>query len=70
MLNKIKNRLKNKKGASMMEFFVLTIVVLLIGAIIFILGNNMRGGVDTMQNQAGGMAETLQDGIDGFDAFN
>ena len=73
MKNKIKeirNKYMNKKGASMMEFFVLTLVVLLIGAAVFIVSKVMRDGVDKMEQKTDGMNNTLDSNSDGFNAFN
>ena len=43
---RIKDIFKNKKGASIMEFFIITVVALLVGAIIFELGGALRTGVN------------------------
>lgn len=37
---------KNKKGASMMDFFIYALVVLLIGGLVFVIGSVVRGGLD------------------------
>lgn len=42
----IKNTLKNKKGASIMEFFIITVVALLVGAVIFSMGGAVKEGVE------------------------
>lgn len=41
----MKRYLKNRKG-SMMEYFVLTVVALLIGAAVFTMGRSVRSGID------------------------
>lgn len=70
-MKNIKNILKNKKGASIMEFFILTIVVLLIGAIVFILGGNMKKGVDKVDKNAQAVGNTLNDNTTaGYNSFN
>lgn len=67
----IKNTLKNKKGASIMEFFIITVVALLVGAVIFIVGSNMKGGVESIEERSGDVANTLNDNnMNGFNAFN
>lgn len=43
----IKERLNNKKGASVMEFFILTVVALVVGAAIFGFGGQIKSGVDS-----------------------
>lgn len=41
----MKKYLKNRKG-SMMEYFILTVVALLIGAAVFTMGKSVKGGVE------------------------
>lgn len=45
VIEKIKVHLLDKKGASMMEYFILSVVALLIGAVVFELGASVRTGV-------------------------
>lgn len=46
MIKKIKDRIANKRGASIMEFFILTVVILLIGAVVFQFGKSVKDGVE------------------------
>lgn len=59
-MTKIKNILKNKRGASIMEFFIMTIVALVIGAIIFLLGGKLKSGVGEMDSQTSQMGSELK----------
>ena len=73
MINKIKamrNKYMNKKGASMMEFFVITLVVLLIGAAVFVVGKVMKNGMDEVEDTAGSMTQTMTGNTNSFDNFN
>lgn len=73
MINKIKairNRYMNKKGASMMEFFVITLVVLLIGAAVFIVGKTMKGKMENIESTANTMDQTLNSEAAAFNDFN
>lgn len=73
MINKIKairNRYMNKKGASMMEFFVITLVVLLIGAAVFIVGKTMKGKMENIESTTNTMDQTLNSEAAAFNDFN
>lgn len=73
MLNKIKemrNKYMNKKGASMMEFFVITLVVLLIGAAVFIVGKTMKGKMENIEATTDVMDQTLEGEANAFKDFN
>lgn len=73
MINKIKairNRYMNKKGASMMEFFVITLVVLLIGAAVFIVGKTMKGKMENIESTTNTMDQTLSSEAAAFNDFN
>lgn len=49
---------KNKKGASMMDFFIYALVVLLIGGLVFIIGNVVRGGLQRSKTSLDKVSET------------
>ena len=59
-MTKIKNILKNKRGASIMEFFIMTIVALVIGAVIFLLGGKLKSGVGEMDSQTSQIGAELK----------
>ena len=43
----MKKYTSNKKGASMMEYFIITVVVLLVGAAVFAMARSVRDGVES-----------------------
>lgn len=58
----IKKYLKNKVGASMMDYFIISAVSILIGGAIFIMGSQVREGVQTGTNRIQTINETLRNG--------
>lgn len=54
---RIKDIFKNKKGASIIEFFIITVVALLVGAVIFSMGGAVKDGVEK--------GESIVEGING-----
>lgn len=73
MINKIKeirSKYINKKGASMMEFFVITLVVLLIGAAVFVVGKTMKDKMQNIEETTNTLDSTLETESEVFKDFN
>lgn len=56
----MKKYLNNKKG-SMMEYFIITVVALLIGAAVFTMGKSIKGGVE----KGTSIVDTINGRLDG-----
>lgn len=59
---KIKGLLKNKKGASMMDYFIISAVSILIGGAIFIMGSRVNDGIRTGTDRIQTINDTLRNG--------
>lgn len=61
---------KNKKGASMMDFFIYALVVLLIGGLVFVIGSVVRGGLGRSQQSLQRVSQTQTDNAGEYDNTN
>lgn len=58
----IKKHLKNKVGASMMDYFIISAVSILIGGAIFVMGSQVHKGVKIGTSRIETINETLKNG--------
>lgn len=65
LLNKyVKNK---KKGASMLDFFIYALVILLVGSAVFVLGGALKGGVSSVNDKADAINNQVTAGTTGYD---
>lgn len=68
ILNKyVKNK---KKGASMLDFFIYALVILMIGSAVFILGGVLKDGVNKVKTNTQSVNTTVDKGTTGYKETN
>ena len=67
-MNKILNKYvkKNKKGASMLDFFIYALVILLIGSAVMLLGGVLKTGVNKVKTKTSDVNTTVDNGTSGY----
>lgn len=58
---------KNKRGASMLDFFIYALVILMVGSAVFILGGFLKGGIGTVKEKAENVTTEAGDKSTGYD---
>lgn len=59
---RISKFIKNKKGASMIDYFIISAVSILIGGAIFVMGSKVHSGIKTGTSSIDRINETLRQG--------
>lgn len=59
---------KNKKGASMLDFFIYALVILMVGSGVFILGGVLKNGVNNVKTKTDAVNTQVSNGTGGYDA--
>lgn len=57
---------KNKKGASMLDFFIYALVILLIGSAVMLLGGVLKTGVNKVKTKTSDVNTTVDSGTSGY----
>lgn len=71
-MNKILNKYvkKNKKGASMLDFFIYALVILLIGSAVMLLGGVLKTGVNKVKTKTSEVNTSVDSGTSGYNGSN
>lgn len=57
---------KNKKGASMLDFFIYALVILLVGSGVFVLGGVLKSGVNKVKTNTSSINDQVEAGTGGY----